>query len=42
LTAKIVSDVERSAADSGVQVFRRLLFSRQEAEAITGLLPPSE
>jgi CHAT domain-containing protein/Tfp pilus assembly protein PilF len=42
LTAKIVSDIERSAADSGVQVFRRLLFSRQEAEAITGLLPPSE
>jgi CHAT domain-containing protein len=41
-TAKIVSDVERSAADSGVQIFRRLLFSRQEAEAITGLLPPSE
>jgi CHAT domain-containing protein/Tfp pilus assembly protein PilF len=40
--AKIVSDVERSAADSGVQVFRRLLFSRQEAEAITGLLPASE
>jgi CHAT domain-containing protein len=42
LTAKIVTDVERSAADSGVQGFRRLLFSRQEAEAITGLLPPSE
>src|SRR5262245_60370406 len=41
-TVKIVSDVERSAADSGVQVFRRLLFSRQEAEAITGLLPASE
>ncbi|HEX5085053.1 MAG TPA: CHAT domain-containing tetratricopeptide repeat protein [Blastocatellia bacterium] len=40
--AKIVSDVERSAEDSGIQVFRRLLFSRQEAEAITGLLPPSE
>jgi CHAT domain-containing protein/tetratricopeptide (TPR) repeat protein len=40
--AKITSDVERSAEDSGVQVFRRLLFSRQEAEAITGLLPPSE
>jgi CHAT domain-containing protein/Tfp pilus assembly protein PilF len=39
---KIVSDVERSAADSGVQVFRRLFFSRQEAEAITGLLPSSE
>src|SRR5215813_1625136 len=42
LTTKIVDDVERSAADSGVQVFRRLLFSRQEAEAITGLLPASE
>jgi CHAT domain-containing protein/Tfp pilus assembly protein PilF len=42
LAAKIVTDVERSAADSGVQVFRRLLFSRQEAEAITGLLPASE
>jgi tetratricopeptide (TPR) repeat protein len=41
-TAKIVADVERSAADSGIQVFRRLLFSRQEAEAITGLLPSSE
>jgi len=41
-TAKIVDDVERSAADSGVQGFRRLLFSRQEAEAITGLLPVSE
>ena len=41
-TAKIVADVERSAADSGVQGFRRLLFSRQEAEAITGLLPSSE
>jgi CHAT domain-containing protein len=40
--AKIVSDVKRSAADSGVQVFRRLLFSRQEAEAITGFLPASE
>jgi len=40
--AKIVTDVERSAADSGVQVFRRLLFSRQEAEAITGFLPASE
>jgi CHAT domain-containing protein/Tfp pilus assembly protein PilF len=40
--AKIVADVERSAADSGVQGFRRLLFSRQEAEAITGLLPSSE
>jgi len=40
--AKIVSDVKRSAADSGVQGFRRLFFSRQEAEAITGLLPPSE
>jgi CHAT domain-containing protein/tetratricopeptide (TPR) repeat protein len=40
--AKIVTDVERSAADSGVQVFRRLLFSRQEAEAITGSLRPSE
>jgi tetratricopeptide (TPR) repeat protein len=39
---KIVTDVERSAADSGVQVYRRLLFSRQEAEAITGLLPDSE
>jgi CHAT domain-containing protein len=37
-----VSDVERSAADSGVQGFRRLHFSRQEAEAITGLLPASE
>jgi CHAT domain-containing protein len=41
-TVKIVTDVERSAADSGVQAFRRLPFSRQEAEAITGLLPPSE
>jgi CHAT domain-containing protein/Tfp pilus assembly protein PilF len=41
-TSKIVADVERSAADSGIQVFRRLLFSRQEAEAITGLLPSSE
>jgi CHAT domain-containing protein len=41
-TAELVSDVERSAADSGVEVFRRLLFSRQEAEAITGLLPASE
>jgi CHAT domain-containing protein/Tfp pilus assembly protein PilF len=40
--AKIVTDVERSAADSGVQSFKRLLFSRQEAEAITGLLPASE
>ncbi|HEY8460112.1 MAG TPA: CHAT domain-containing protein [Blastocatellia bacterium] len=40
--AKIVSDVERSATDSGVQFFRRLLFSRQEAEAITGLLPAAE
>jgi tetratricopeptide (TPR) repeat protein len=40
--AKIASDVERSAEDSGVQVFRRLLFSRQEAEGIAGLLPPSE
>jgi len=40
--SKIVSDVERSATDSGVQVFRRLLFSRQEAEAIGGLLPASE
>jgi CHAT domain-containing protein/Tfp pilus assembly protein PilF len=40
--AKIVTDVERSAADSGLQVFRRLLFSRQEAEAIAGLLPDSE
>ena len=39
---KIVTDVGRSAADSGIQVFRRLLFSRQEAEAITGLLPASE
>ncbi len=39
---KIVTDVERSAADSGVQVFRRLLFSRQEAEAITGSLRPPE
>jgi CHAT domain-containing protein/Tfp pilus assembly protein PilF len=41
-TAKIVSDVERSAADSGLQVFRRLRFSRQEAEAITGSLRASE
>ena len=41
-TSKVISDVERSAADSGVQVFRRLHFSRQEAEAITGLLPASE
>jgi CHAT domain-containing protein len=41
-TVKIVTDVGRSAADSGIQVFRRLLFSRQEAEAITGLLPASE
>jgi len=40
--ATIVRDVERSAADSGVQGFRRLHFSRQEAEAITGLLPASE
>jgi CHAT domain-containing protein/Tfp pilus assembly protein PilF len=40
--AKIVTDVERSAADSGVQVFRRLLFSRQEAEAITGSLQTPE
>jgi CHAT domain-containing protein/Tfp pilus assembly protein PilF len=40
--AKIVRDVERSAADSGVEVFRRLLFSRQEAEAITGSLQPPE
>jgi CHAT domain-containing protein len=39
---KIVTDVGRSAADSGIQVFRRLLFSRQEAEAITELLPASE
>ena len=39
---KIVTDVGRSAADSGIPVFRRLLFSRQEAEAITGLLPASE
>jgi CHAT domain-containing protein/Tfp pilus assembly protein PilF len=36
--AEPVSDVERSAEDSGAQVFRRLRFSRQEAEAITGLL----
>ncbi len=42
IMAKIVSDVERSATDSGVQGFRRLHFSRQEAEAITGLLPASE
>ncbi len=41
-TAKIVSDVERSAADSGLQVFRRLRFSRQEAEAITESLRASE
>jgi CHAT domain-containing protein/tetratricopeptide (TPR) repeat protein len=41
-TVKIVSDVERSAADSGLQVFRRLRFSRQEAEAITGSLRASE
>jgi CHAT domain-containing protein/Tfp pilus assembly protein PilF len=41
-TAKIVTDVERSAADTGVRDFRRLHFSRQEAEAITGLLPASE
>src|SRR5262245_33018569 len=41
-TMKLVADVERSAADSGVQCFRRLFFSRQEAEAITGLLPASE
>ncbi len=41
-TAKIVSDLERSAEDSGLRGFRRLLFSRQEAEAITGLLPASE
>src|SRR5215475_6148331 len=41
-TAKIVSDVERSATDSGLQVFRRLRFSRQEAEAITGSLRASE
>ncbi|MGH9770004.1 MAG: tetratricopeptide repeat protein, partial [Blastocatellia bacterium] len=40
--AKIVSDVERSAADSGVEGFRRLHFSRQEAEAIAGLLRASE
>jgi CHAT domain-containing protein len=36
------SDVERSAADSGAQGFRRLLFSRQEAEAITGLAPAQD
>ncbi len=42
MMAKIVSDVERSAADSGVEGFRRLHFSRQEAEAIVGLLPASE
>jgi tetratricopeptide (TPR) repeat protein len=41
-TAKIVSDVERSATDSGLQVFRRLRFSRQEAEAITGSIRASE
>jgi CHAT domain-containing protein len=41
-TAKGVADLERSAADSGVEVFRRLFFSRQEAEAITGSLQPSE
>jgi len=40
--AKIVADVERSAADSGALGFRRLFFSRQEAEAITRLLPSSE
>jgi len=40
--AATVRDVERSAADSGIQSFRRLLFSRQEAEAITGLLQPTE
>ncbi|MEP7274013.1 MAG: CHAT domain-containing tetratricopeptide repeat protein, partial [Acidobacteriota bacterium] len=40
--AASVRDVERSAAESGVQSFRRLHFSRQEAEAITGLLPLSE
>jgi len=42
LAGKIVSDVKRSAADSGIEVFKRLPFSRQEAEAITGLLPASE
>src|SRR5215475_8540516 len=41
-TAKSVADLERSAADSGVEVFRRLFFSRQEAEAITGSLQHSE
>jgi CHAT domain-containing protein/tetratricopeptide (TPR) repeat protein len=42
LAAKTVPDVERSAADSGVEVYRRLPFSRQEAETISGLLPASE
>ncbi|MCI0621022.1 MAG: CHAT domain-containing tetratricopeptide repeat protein [Acidobacteria bacterium] len=31
------SEVERSAKESGVTVFRRLRFSRQEAEAVTAL-----
>src|SRR5262249_55493299 len=40
--AAVIRDVERSAADSGIKSFRRLLFSRQEAEAITGLLQPTD
>jgi CHAT domain-containing protein/Flp pilus assembly protein TadD len=33
------TDVERSAKESGVMGFKRLRFSRQEAEAITALAP---
>ncbi|MEW5975599.1 MAG: CHAT domain-containing protein [Acidobacteriota bacterium] len=37
-----VLDVQRAAAESGMPVFRRLRFSRQEAEAIVALAPPGK
>jgi CHAT domain-containing protein/Tfp pilus assembly protein PilF len=36
------SDVERAARDAGLMSFKRLQFTRQEAEAITALIPEKQ
>ena len=41
-TAKQVSDAERSAQESGLDRFDRLIYSAAEAEAILALVPPPE
>jgi CHAT domain-containing protein/Tfp pilus assembly protein PilF len=41
-TSGSVSDIQRSAKESGVTVFERLRFSRQEADVVAALSPADE